>query len=247
MNDRQLLQYGRQILLPEIGIEGQQRLLDAHVLIVGLGGLGSPAALYLAAAGVGQLTLADHDEVELSNLQRQIAHGMEELGKAKTESARRAIARINPDCKTGLFTGEIDDQTLPPLLDPVDLVIDACDNFPTRFAVNRASVAKGIPLISGAAVRWEGQIAVFSGRKGEGCYRCLYDEAGEDEETCSTTGVAAPVVGVIGSMQATEALKVIAEAGEPLFNRLLIYDGLRAAWRSMKLHADPHCPVCGRP
>ena len=246
MDDRQLLQFGRQILLPQIGIDGQQRLLNSHVLIVGMGGLGSPIALYLAAAGIGRLTLADHDKVELSNLQRQIIHSMDDLGTLKTESAQRSITKINPSCTVELLNQAVTKESLDRILDSVDLVVDGCDNFPTRFAINEACVEIGIPLVSGAAVRWEGQITVFSGQKGDGCYRCLYGEEGEDEDTCSTTGVAAPVVGIIGSMQAMEALKILSGAGDPLFNRLQVYDGLSASWRSIKLRADPACPVCGK-
>ncbi len=245
MNDEQLLRYGRQILLPELDLHGQQRLLDARVLIVGLGGLGSPAALYLAAAGIGQLLLADPDQVELSNLQRQIAHGNDDIGQDKAASAAAAIARINPACQTRTLIEQIDMDNLPDHLTQVDLVLDCSDNFATRFAVNAACHRAGIPLVSGAAVRWEGQIAVFSGQPGDACYRCLYPEAGEDEQTCSTTGVVAPLVGVIGSLQAMEAIKLLGRCGEALSNRLLIYDGLRGDWRSLRLKPDPHCPVCG--
>lgn len=245
MDDSQLLRYARQILLPGLGIEGQQRLLDAHVLIVGLGGLGSPVTLYLAAAGVGRLTLVDHDRVDLTNLQRQIAHGSEDIGTPKVESARAAAHRLNPECRVTCVQDRVDGPRLAVLLRDVDLVIDACDNFDTRFAVNQACVGQGIPLVSGAAVRWEGQVTVFSGKAGEGCYRCLFPEEGEDDTRCSTLGVASPLVGVIGSLQAMEAVKVLTGAGEPLFNRLLAYDGLMATWRSIKLRPDPHCPVCG--
>ena len=246
MDDQQLLRYGRQILLPQIGIEGQQQLLESHALIIGMGGLGSPVAIYLAAAGVGQLTLVDHDQVELSNLQRQIAHSTQDLGRDKTESARETIEQINPECEVNTINTRVDESTLNTLIDGVDLVIDASDNFSTRFAINQACVDSSTPLVSGAAVRWDGQVAVFSGTDEKACYRCLYSEEGEDEDTCSTTGVASPVVGVIGSLQAVEALKVLSGAGEPLYNRLLIYDGLSANWRNMKLRADPNCPVCGQ-
>ncbi|OGT90160.1 MAG: hypothetical protein A2286_09185 [Gammaproteobacteria bacterium RIFOXYA12_FULL_61_12] len=246
MDDQQLLRFARQILLLDVGIEGQQRLLDAHVLIVGLGGLGSPVVLYLAASGVGRLTLVDHDRVELTNLQRQIAHGSDDIGTPKVESASTAAHRLNPECRITCIQERVDGQHLNELLDDVDLVVDACDNFDTRFAINQACVGRGIPLVSGAAVRWEGQVTVFSGKAGEGCYRCLFPEDGEDDTRCSTLGVASPLVGVIGSLQAMEAMKVLTGAGEPLFNRLLAYDGLTAAWRSIKLRADPHCPVCGR-
>jgi adenylyltransferase/sulfurtransferase len=245
MNDEQLLRYSRQILLPELDLVGQQRLLDSRVLILGLGGLGSPVAMYLAAAGVGQLLLADADRVELSNLQRQIAHASQDIGQTKVASAAAAIARINPDCQTRSLTQRLDADNLPDLLAEVELALDCSDNFATRFALNQACRQAGIPLVSGAAVRWEGQVAVFGGQPGDACYRCLYSDAGEDEQTCSNTGVAAPLVGVIGSLQAMEALKLLAGCGDPLRNRLLIYDGLRADWRSLRLRPDPACPVCG--
>jgi molybdopterin/thiamine biosynthesis adenylyltransferase len=244
-DDQQLLRYSRQILLPELGIEGQQRLQQARVLLVGLGGLGSPVALYLAAAGVGQLILADHDRVELSNLQRQIAHGQDDIDTPKARSAARAVQRINPDCQVEVRVERLDATRLESLLQRVDLVVDACDNFDTRFAVNRACKQRGIPLVSGAAIRWEGQLAVFSGKPADACYRCLYDEAGTDEHTCSTTGVISPLVGIIGSLQAMEAVKCLSGAGQPLINRLLVYDGLRATFRTMTLRPDPACPVCG--
>lgn len=245
MDDSALLRYSRQILLPEIDIAGQQRLLASRVLIVGLGGLGSPAALYLAAAGVGELLLADPDRVEPSNLQRQIAHGEADIGRPKAASAQAAVRRLAPQCQVQALAERLDEVRLDQLLPGLDLVLDACDNFDTRFAVNRACRRHGIPLVSGAAIRWEGQVAVFSGQPGDACYRCLYSEAGSDEERCATTGVAAPLVGVIGSLQALEALKVLTGAGEPLYNRLLVFDGLRGDWRALRLRPDPTCPVCG--
>ncbi|MEO5342340.1 MAG: molybdopterin-synthase adenylyltransferase MoeB [Gammaproteobacteria bacterium SHHR-1] len=245
MNDEQLLRYSRQILLPELDLAGQRRLLHSRVLILGLGGLGSPVALYLAAAGVGRLVLADPDRVELSNLQRQIAHGSADIGQTKVASAAAAIARLNPDCQTRSLGQRLDAEHLPALLAEVDLALDCSDNFATRFALNQACRRAGVPLVSGAAVRWEGQVAVFGGQPGDACYRCLYTEAGEDEQTCSTTGVAAPLVGIIGSLQAMEALKLLGGCGESLSNRLLIYDGLRGDWRSLRLRPDPQCPCCG--
>lgn len=243
-NDETLLRYSRQILLQDFGIEGQQRLLDSTVLIVGCGGLGSPIALYLAAAGVGRLLLADADEVDLSNLQRQIAHGQADLGRCKAESARDAVARINPRCQVEVICQRLDLAALRALVARVDLVLDATDNFATRFDINRACREQGIPLVSGAAIRWEGQISVFPGMPGSPCYRCLYSESGVDERTCSTTGVMAPVVGIIGSFQALEAIKVLTATGESLAGRLLIFDGLGGQWRSLRLRQDPACPVC---
>jgi adenylyltransferase/sulfurtransferase len=246
MDDSQLLRYGRQILLPEIDVDGQQRLMDSRIALIGLGGLGSPIALYLAAAGVGHLLLIDHDEVELSNLQRQILFTEQHIGQRKTTSAANTLRQINPHCTTRSLDQRASAHNLMEIAQQVDLVVDASDNFSTRFAINQACVATAMPLVSGAAIRWEGQVAVFSGHTGHACYRCLYSEQGEDETSCATTGVAAPIVGVIGCMQAVEVIKLITGAGTPLYNRLLIYDGLRASWRSLTLKPDPQCPVCGK-
>lgn len=243
-NDETLLRYSRQIMLKEIDVAGQQRLLDSRVLVVGCGGLGSPVALYLAAAGVGHLILADGDEVDLSNLQRQIAHGQTDIGRCKAESAREAVLRINPDCQVEALCQRLGPDELLALAGQVDLVLDATDNFATRFAINQACRAQGKPLVSGAAIRWEGQISVFAGTPGSPCYRCLYSESGVDELTCSTTGVISPLVGIIGSFQALEAIKILTGVGETLAGRLLIFDGLCAQWRSLRLKQDPGCPVC---
>jgi len=247
MDDDQLLRYSRQILLPEIGIEGQQRLLAARVLIVGLGGLGSPAAMYLAAAGVGELRISDPDAVDLSNLQRQIVHSSGRIGTPKVDSAARTLQGLNPECRVVPLPRALEGDELRAQLAEVDLVLDCSDNFATRFAVNAACVAAARPLVSGAAVRWEGQVAVFGGRAGAPCYRCLYGDSGEPEDNCTSNGVLAPVVGIIGSIQATEAIKLLAGAGTPLLGRLLVLDALRMEWRSLKLQADPACPVCGTP
>lgn len=245
MNDDQLLRYSRQIMLPAMGVEGQSRLLASRVLLVGLGGLGSPVAMYLAAAGVGNLVAADFDAVDLSNLQRQILHTSDRIGMSKVDSARRTLAAINPDVQIQGYKGSINGDSLPDLVAGVDAVVDGCDNFATRFAVNEACVHAGVPLISGAAIRTEGQVSVFSGRPGGPCYQCLYPRDGSVDETCSANGVLAPVVGIIGSIQATETLKVLAGTGEPLFGRLLLLDALSMEFRTVKLPADPHCPVCG--
>ncbi|MBF0257165.1 MAG: molybdopterin-synthase adenylyltransferase MoeB [Gammaproteobacteria bacterium] len=244
MDDDQLLRFSRQILLPQIDIAGQEKLLAGRVLIVGLGGLGSPVALYLAAAGVGSLLLADPDRVDLSNLQRQIAYGLDDVGYPKVESACRAIQDLNPDCRVQSLPLRADAAQLGQWLGEVDLVVDCSDNFATRFGLNQACRQAGLPLVSGAAIRWEGQVAVFSGQPGDACYRCLYPDTGEDEQTCSNSGVISPLVGVIGSLQALEAIKLLSGCGEPLINRLLIFDGLRADWRSLRLKPDPACPVC---
>ena len=244
MDDEQLLRYSRQIMLPEIGFEGQQKLLQSRVLIIGLGGLGSPAAMYLAAAGIGELVLVDFDQVDLSNLQRQIIHTSDSIGLSKVESARNTLTNINPDCRIHCINRQLEGEALSEQVAKADLIIDASDNFATRFSLNEASVATQTPLISGAAIRMEGQVSVFTGAPGDPCYRCLYGDNIEVEQTCSENGVLAPVVGIIGSIQATEAIKVLTGAGTPLKGKLLILDALHMQWRSLKLSADPNCPVC---
>ncbi len=247
MNDDELLRYSRQILLPQVGIEGQDRLRASRALIVGLGGLGSPAGMYLAAAGVGTLAIADHDRVDLSNLQRQIAHRNADIGRAKVDSARDALLALNP----GISIIVLDDQLNGELLDEqaalADVVLDCSDNFATRFAVNEACVRARTPLVSGAAIRLEGQVAVFRpDRPDSPCYRCLYKDAGELAETCTQTGVLAPLVGVIGSLQALEALKVLLDLGTTLTGRLLLFDAEHLEWRTLILRKDPECPVCAQ-
>jgi adenylyltransferase/sulfurtransferase len=247
MNDEQLLRYSRQIMLPQIGIEGQERLLASRVLIVGLGGLGSPVAMYLAAAGVGTLVVADFDAVDLSNLQRQILHGTSQLGRSKVDSARRTLGELNPEVRVEGWKGSIGPETLPALVTQVDAVVDASDNFATRFALNDACVVAGVPLISGAAIRFEGQVSVFPGHPGGPCYQCLYPRDGTADETCSANGVLAPLVGIVGSIQAAETLKVLTGAGETLAGRLLLLDALTMEIRIVRLRADPDCPVCAQP
>lgn len=245
MNDAQGLRYSRQIMLPGLGIQGQERLRQARVLVVGLGGLGSPVAMYLAAAGVGRLVLADFDAVDLSNLQRQILHTTDRIGMPKAESALVALSALNPDVELVTVKRSLTPDTLPGLIEDLDLVVDGSDNFATRFAVNAACVAARKPLVSGAAVRMEGQVATFSGLPGGPCYQCLYPSDVASDETCAVTGVLAPVVGIIGSIQATEAIKVLTGLGEPLFGRLLLLDAAAMEWRQVRLSADPACPVCG--
>jgi molybdopterin-synthase adenylyltransferase len=245
VTDDQLLRYSRQIMLPAFGVEGQQRLLDARVLIVGLGGLGSPVAMYLAAAGVGTLILADFDAVDLSNLQRQLLHTSERIGMTKVDSAVRTLTAINPEVRLEAIKGSLTDANLDQVVAATDLVVDASDNFATRFAVNAACFAARVPLVSGAAIRTEGQVAVFSGQPGGPCYQCLYPRDGGIDETCSANGILAPVVGIIGSIQATEAIKILTGLGEPLGGRLLLLDALAMEWRTVRLRADPHCPICG--
>ncbi len=245
MDDPQLLRYSRQILLPQIGIEGQQRLQAAQVLIVGLGGLGSPVAMYLAAGGVGRLRLLDFDQVDLSNLQRQIIHTTATIGQPKVDSAARTLAALNPDCQVTPINQRLTEEALGQQVAEVDLVLDCSDNFPTRFALNRLGRRHQIPLLSASAIRFEGQLTLFGGKPGDPCYHCLYSEAGEESERCSENGVLAALVGVIGSLQATEALKHLSGIGSSLHGRLLLYDALRADFRTLRLAPDPHCPVCG--
>lgn len=244
MNDDQLLRYSRQIMLPSIDLEGQERLLASRALIVGMGGLGAPVAMYLAAAGVGQLVLVDFDSVDLTNLQRQIIHSTDSIGQAKTESASQTLTRLNPEIQIESINKKLDEDALKQEVEKADVIIDCTDNFETRFALNRASVATETPLVSGAAIRMEGQVSVFSGKNGGPCYQCLYPDEGNLDQTCSENGVLAPVVGIIGSIQATEAIKVITGAGTTLSGQLLLLDALHMQWRSLKLPADPQCPVC---
>ncbi len=230
-------------MLPAIGIDGQERLQNSHALIIGLGGLGSPVSIYLAAAGVGRLTLVDFDRVDLSNLQRQIVHTTSRIGQLKVESARDALEALNPEVEVHCIPRQPGPAELHEQVAAADVVIDGSDNFATRFAVNKACFAAGTPLAAGAAIRWEGQVSVFSGRRGP-CYQCLYPADGQVDESCSANGILAPVVGMIGSLQATEAIKILTGVGEPLYGRLLLLDALTMEWRSIRLRADPACPVC---
>ena len=246
MNDDQLLRYSRQIMLPQVDVAGQEKLLAARVLIIGAGGLGSPAAMYLAAAGVGHIVIADHDMVELSNLQRQLLHSDTDLGHNKADSAQQTLATINPGICVTPIAEKLYGERLNDEVRLARLVLDCSDNFATRFAVNSACVKRRTPLVSGAAIRTEGQLSVFdSGNKNSPCYSCLYKEGEEEDQTCSDTGVLAPITGIIGSLQAMEALKVILSLGETLVGRLLVFDGLSHEWRTLKLNRDPACRVCG--
>ena len=246
MQDEQLLRYSRQIMLPQVDIESQEAILASRVLIVGLGGLGCPVALYLAAAGVGELVLADFDEVDLSNLQRQIAHGQADIGKLKVDSAAASIAEINPHTQVTCLSERLQDDALLAAVDQATLVLDCSDNFTTRQAINRACVETKTPLVSGAAIRMEGQVAVFDSRHEDSpCYHCLYSVDGDENLTCSESGVLAPLVGVIGSVQALEALKILANFGRPLRGRLLLLDAFSMDWRSLRLSRDSACSVCG--
>ena len=245
LTDEQLLRYSRQIMLPDVDIAGQEKLLEATVLIVGLGGLGSPVALYLASAGIGRLILCDHDEVDLSNLQRQVVHNTATIGQHKVDSAAATLTAINPDVVLEKIPGKLHGPALAEAVGRSTVVVDATDNFDVRFELNRACVAAGVPLVSGAAIRWEGQIALFDPRDPDSpCYRCLYAEGDNGALNCSENGVIAPLVGVIGTCQAMETIKLITGVGETLTGYVLYFDGKRMEWRRLKLPKDPTCPVC---
>lgn len=246
MNDEQLLRYSRHILLDEIGIEGQQALLQSHALIIGAGGLGSPAALYLGTAGIGRITLVDHDTVDLTNLQRQIAHSLSRVGKPKAESAAAAIAALNPEVKVRTVAQRADGALLDELVAGADVVLDCSDNFATRQAVNRACVAHRRPLVSGAALGFDAQISVYDSRSADApCYACLFPpDASFEEQRCATMGVFAPLVGIIGSLQAAEALKLLLKL-PGLTGRLQMLEARSMDWSEILVHKDPACPVCG--
>lgn len=251
MNDEQLLRYSRQIMLPAFDVAGQQALLNATVLIVGAGGLGCPAAMYLAAAGVGKLILVDDDQVELSNLQRQILHQESDIGRDKVASARDSLKALNHHVTVETHTIRLTEDNLQTILHSgrentaIDLVVDACDNFSTRFMINRACIAAGLPLVSGAAIRMEGQVAVFDTQYAQSpCYQCLYQEGDDEQMSCARNGVMSPLVGLIGSYQALETIKVLAGMGKSLCGRLQLFDGMTSQWRELKLSRDPDCPAC---
>jgi len=246
MNDDDLLRYSRQIMLPEIDAGGQLKLAEATVLIIGLGGLGSAAAIYLAAGGVGHLILSDFDKVDLSNLQRQILHLTADIGRPKTESARDHLAALNPNVSLTLIDTALEKEELLARIRAADVVVDATDNFRSRFAINRACVTAQTPLVSAAAVRFEAQLSVFHpGVSDSPCYRCLYGEDSMTEETCTANGVLAPLLGIMGSLQAAETMKLIMGIGRPLIGELLLLDILNMEWHRARLPRDPHCPVCG--
>lgn len=246
VNDHQLIRYSRHILLPEIDIEGQEKLNRSHVLIVGMGGLGSPAAMYLAASGIGYLTLCDGDQVDLTNLQRQIIHHTESIGLAKVDSAKQVLTKINPGIDVTVIPQRIESAALRALLQNVDIVVDASDNFSTRHQINQACVKYKKPLISGAVTRFNGQVTVFDTRYSNSpCYHCLYPFEGEsDDMPCAVMGVFSPLVGIIGCIQAAETIKTLLNIGDNLQGRLQLLDGLTMSWRSVKLHKDPYCMVC---
>lgn len=246
MKDSQLLRYSRHILLPQVDIDGQEKLLNSTALIIGLGGLGSPVALYLAAAGLGHLILNDHDQVDLSNLQRQILHTTEDLSLRKTASAKHHLNRLNPEVQVSIKDRRLNQEELDDLIREVDVVLDCSDNFATRFRVNSACVRQGKPLVSGAVIRFEGQLTAFTpGQADSPCYNCLYPDKGELNESCVQNGVIAPLPGIVGSMQALETIKLLLGIGTPLTGRLLLLDALNFEWRQMKFRKDPACPTCG--
>jgi len=247
-NDEQLLHYSRQIMLPHFGVEGQQQLQNAHVVIIGIGGLGSPAAMYLAASGVGTLTLVDFDTVDNSNLQRQVIHNTSSIGNNKADSAKKTLLAINPETNVHCVNKKLELEELSSIISDVDCVIDATDNFASRFLINRACVSQHTALVSAAAIQYEGQIGVFDlSQENSACYACLYAERHTDDDentSCSDNGILAPVVGILGSMQALETIKLICNIGETLQNRLLLFDALALQWRTIKLKKDPKCPIC---
>jgi adenylyltransferase/sulfurtransferase len=245
MNDQELLRYSRHILLNEIGVEGQQRIRAAHVLVIGAGGLGSPAAFYLASAGVGRITLVDGDVVDLTNLQRQILHTTDRIGQSKAASGRKTLAAINPQVEVIARSQRVAESELDDLVAAATIVLDCSDNFATRHAVNRACVRHIRPLVSGAAIRFDGQLAVFDPKRADSpCYACLFPEGEGEDELCAVMGVFAPVTGIIGTLQAAEALKLAAGAGESLAGRLLLLDALSMNFRTLRVPRDPNCPVC---
>ncbi|MDD2926105.1 molybdopterin-synthase adenylyltransferase MoeB [Rhodoferax sp.] len=248
MHDDDLLRYSRHILLNEIGVEGQQRIQQAHALIIGAGGLGSPVALYLGSAGIGHITVVDHDTVDLTNLQRQIAHTQERVGMAKVDSIRTAVGQLNPAVQVTAVQARADAALLDTLVAQADVVLDCCDNFATRHAINAACVAHHKPLVSGAAIRFDGQLSVYDSRDPRcPCYACVFPPAASFEETrCATMGVFAPLVGIIGTMQAAEALKLVSGAGQALTGRLLMLDGRAMAFTEVQIQRHAACPVCHR-
>jgi len=247
MNDEQLLRYSRHILLDELGIEGQEKLLASHAVVIGAGGLGSPVALYLASAGVGHITLVDHDEVDATNLQRQIAHNLDRVGLPKAESARIAMHAINPEVRVDALVRRADDALLDELLPTAQVVLDCTDNFATRHLINRACVRHRVPLVSGAAIRFDGQLSVYDPCEPKSpCYACVFPETeGLEETRCATMGVFAPLVGIIGTIQAAEALKLLCGMGSRLVGKLMMLDGRGMDFHAIGLGRNPDCPVCG--
>ncbi len=246
MIDEQLLRYSRQIMLPQVDVEGQQRLLESSVLIIGVGGLGSAVALYLAAGGIGEIIIADDDRVDLANLQRQIIHNSDRLDMLKVESAAESMKSINPEIKVSQIAEKLSGTGLMHKVQRADIVVDATDNLASRLEINRQCYSAGTPLVSASAIRWEGQLTVFDPRKHESpCYQCLYGSMGEVGQSCSENGVMGPVVGMLGCMQANEVIKLLTDAGTSLTGRVLMLDALNMEWQFVRLRRDPACPVCG--
>jgi len=246
MNDQELLRYSKQIMLPQIDIEGQQKMNDSTILIIGMGGLGSPTALYLAAAGIGHIVIADFDQVELSNLQRQIIHNTSDIGDDKVNSAKAKLLELNPNIKVTVANEIMHNDNLSSLIKDVDIVLDGTDNFESRFEINKACVECHKPLISAAVIRFEGQISVFKGHEvNQPCYQCLYSEEGNSRESCVENGVLAPIAGLVGTIQALQAIKVLLGIGEQLCGELLLIDGLDLGFRKVKITKDSECPICG--
>ena len=247
LTDDQLLRYSRQIMLPQLDVVGQEKLLGSTVLVIGAGGLGSPVCLYLAASGIGRLIVSDPDVVDLTNLQRQIAHSTDTVGQLKVESASGRMQQLNPEVQVEIFPCKLDDAALLEQAQRADVIVDCTDNLESRFAINRASVASGKPLVSAAAIRWEGQISVFQPAQADSpCYQCFYGNVGNTPQTCSTNGVVGPLLGVLGSMQALEVIKVLTGVGTTLTGRVLLYDALNMEWTPIRLAKRPDCPVCGK-
>ena len=248
MNDKQLLRYNSSIMLSEIDFEGQQKLLNSHVAIIGCGGLGSPAALYLAATGIGKITLVDFDHVELTNLQRQIAHKTSSIKQLKTQSCKQSCLDLNPEISINTVEEKLTIDTLAQLLEGVDVVLDATDNFESRFGINKASVKTKTPLVSGAAIRFDAQLTVFRpDLENQPCYHCLYKEQGNEAQLCNENGVISPLVGIIGSMQALETIKILTNIGKSPVGILQLFDAKYSQWRSIKYKKDINCPVCKTP
>ena len=249
LNDPQLVRYSRHIMLPQIDVDGQEKLLAARVLMIGAGGLGAPAAMYLASAGIGTLTICDGDTVDLTNLQRQIVHRESRVGVNKAISAQTELATINPDCKVIAVTQRVDGDALQALVDEADVVLDCCDNFATRHAVNAACVRARKPLVSGAGVRFSGQLSVFDVRQANApCYRCLFPEiesVTDDQDRCAVLGVFSPLVGIIGTAQAAETIRLLVTGQSPLVGQLVLFDALQMDWQKIRVPRDPACPVCG--
>jgi len=245
VNDQDLLRYSRQIMLPQIGSEGQDKLLGSTMLLIGMGGLGSPSAMYLAAAGVGSLIIVDFDDVEISNLQRQIVHHTQDIGKPKVESAKDKMHSINPDINITTINEKLDDDRLNELISSVDIVLDGTDNFDSRFAINKACVRQKTPLVSAAVIRFEGQMSVFKGYENDKpCYQCLYSKEGHNDNNCVENGILAPVAGVMGSLQALQAIKTLLNIGEQLESKLMLIDALDLTFRTININKDDSCPVC---